>query len=71
MILLILIIFLLLSVGKAIPESPSGRYCEHTATSRNCWGEYDVDTDYSEVFPDTGVIREVRNASKTSSDIVY
>ncbi|CAG9986617.1 unnamed protein product [Clonostachys byssicola] len=58
MILLISIACLLLSVGEAFPQNPSSRYCEHTATSRNCWGEYDVDTDYSEVFPDTGVIRE-------------
>jgi hypothetical protein len=33
--------------------------CENTATSRSCWGDYDLDTDYYEVTPDTGVTREV------------
>lgn len=32
--------------------------CENTATSRSCWGDYDIDTDYYEVIPDTGVTRE-------------
>ncbi|RDW76169.1 hypothetical protein BP5796_06990 [Coleophoma crateriformis] len=32
--------------------------CENTATSRSCWGEYDIDTDYYDVIPDTGVTRE-------------
>lgn len=31
--------------------------CENTATSRSCWGEYSVDTDYYSVTPDTGVTR--------------
>lgn len=70
MTLLFLIACILLSVGEAFPQNPSGRYCEHTATSRNCWGEYDVDTDYSEVFPDTGVVKEVGIGSKASGDIV-
>lgn len=32
--------------------------CENTATSRSCWGEYDVNTNYYTTFPDTGVTRE-------------
>ncbi|KAI4600027.1 laccase, multicopper oxidase, benzenediol:oxygen oxidorectuctase [Pestalotiopsis sp. 9143b] len=32
--------------------------CENTATSRNCWGEYSIDTDYYQITPDTGVTRE-------------
>ncbi|KAH8818025.1 laccase precursor [Hyaloscypha sp. PMI_1271] len=32
--------------------------CENTATSRNCWGDYSIDTDYYSVTPDTGVTRE-------------
>jgi hypothetical protein len=35
--------------------------CENTATSRNCWGEYSIDTDWYTVTPDTGVTREVRS----------
>jgi hypothetical protein len=34
-------------------------FCDNTATSRNCWGQYSVDTDYYETTPDTGVTREV------------
>lgn len=33
--------------------------CENTATSRGCWGEYDINTDYYEVTPDTGATKEV------------
>ncbi|MCJ1442842.1 MAG: laccase, multicopper oxidase, benzenediol:oxygen oxidorectuctase [Stictis urceolatum] len=33
--------------------------CEHTATSRGCWGDgFDIDTDYYTSWPDTGVTRE-------------
>lgn len=32
--------------------------CENTATSRSCWGDYDIDTNYYKTFPDTGVTRE-------------
>ncbi|KAK0612001.1 multicopper oxidase-domain-containing protein [Immersiella caudata] len=28
--------------------------CENTPTSRQCWGEYSLDTNYYEVTPDTG-----------------
>jgi hypothetical protein len=31
--------------------------CENTATSRNCRGDYSIDTNYYDVFPDTGVVR--------------
>lgn len=32
--------------------------CENTATSRSCWGDYSVDTDYDTITPDTGVTKE-------------
>lgn len=32
--------------------------CENSATSRGCWGDYNVDTNFYEVTPDTGVTRE-------------
>lgn len=32
--------------------------CENTATSRDCWGDYSIDTDYYTTTPDTGVTRE-------------
>lgn len=32
--------------------------CENSATNRTCWGQYDINTDYYETWPTTGVIRE-------------
>lgn len=32
--------------------------CEHSATSRSCWGDFNTDTNYYEDYPDTGVTRE-------------
>ncbi|KAF1813390.1 hypothetical protein P152DRAFT_395179 [Eremomyces bilateralis CBS 781.70] len=36
----------------------SRQSCENSPTSRECWGQYSIDTDYYTVFPDTGVTRE-------------
>ncbi|KAL2186175.1 hypothetical protein L209DRAFT_743540 [Thermothelomyces heterothallicus CBS 203.75] len=33
---------------------PRQAACENTPTSRNCWGDYNIDTNYYEVVPDTG-----------------
>ncbi|KAL5358784.1 multicopper oxidase-domain-containing protein [Aspergillus floccosus] len=35
-----------------------GSYCENTPTSRSCWGDYNISTDYQTRAPDTGVTRE-------------
>lgn len=32
--------------------------CTNTATSRDCWGDYSIDTNWYDVTPDTGVTRE-------------
>lgn len=32
--------------------------CENTPTSRECWGQYSIDTDWYNVIPNTGVTRE-------------
>lgn len=32
--------------------------CQNSATNRTCWGQYDINTDYYEAWPTTGVIRE-------------
>ncbi|PQE11037.1 putative Laccase-2 protein [Rutstroemia sp. NJR-2017a BVV2] len=32
--------------------------CTNTATSRNCWGDYSIDTNWYDVTPNTGVTRE-------------
>jgi hypothetical protein len=31
--------------------------CTNTATSRNCWGDYSIDTNWYDVTPNTGVTR--------------
>lgn len=38
--------------------------CEHIASARSRWGDFDIDTDYSTVVPDIGVTREVRRSLK-------
>jgi FtsP/CotA-like multicopper oxidase with cupredoxin domain len=48
------------SLALSIPHRPDALLqprqsaCENTATSRNCWGEYNTDTNYYDVTPDTG-----------------
>ncbi len=32
--------------------------CDNTPTSRSCWGEYSIDTNYYDTTPDTGVVSE-------------
>jgi hypothetical protein len=46
---------------------PRDTNCENTATSRSCWGEYSIDTDYYNIVPDTGVTREVSLALQPES----
>ncbi|KAL3423691.1 multicopper oxidase [Phlyctema vagabunda] len=46
--------------------------CENTATSRSCWGDYSIDTDYYTVIPDNGITREywlsVENTTSIAPD---
>lgn len=52
------------SLAAGMPKKPAGQIqprqspCENTPTSRNCWGNYSIDTNYYDVTPDTGVTRE-------------
>lgn len=32
--------------------------CVNSAEDRSCWGDYDISTNYYDVVPDTGVVRE-------------
>lgn len=41
------------SHAASMSARPSG-YCENTPTDRQCWGEYDINTDYNNFTPDTG-----------------
>lgn len=34
--------------------------CDNTPSSRDCWGDYNISTDYYKVIPDTGATKEVR-----------
>lgn len=34
------------------------QYCENTASSRTCWGDYSIEDDWYVTTPDTGVTRE-------------
>lgn len=49
----------ILAKATSIASEPRQASCENTATSRNCWGEYNIDTDYDQTWPTTGVTREV------------
>ncbi|KEY64653.1 hypothetical protein S7711_02853 [Stachybotrys chartarum IBT 7711] len=50
------------SIPLAEPDGLSSlqprQECDNSATSRDCWGEYSIDTNWYDVLPDTGVIRE-------------
>lgn len=43
----------------SLAHEPRQASCENAATSRNCWGQYNIDTDYDQTWPTTGVTREV------------
>ncbi|KAI1812140.1 Cupredoxin [Poronia punctata] len=43
---------------QATPVVGPRQACQNTPTSRKCWGEYSVNTDYYVETPDTGVTRE-------------
>lgn len=47
------------ALGTPIVEPRQASSCENSATTRNCWAEYDIDTDYYVSWPHTGVTREV------------
>lgn len=38
---------------------PRQSNCQNSPTSRGCWGNFSIDTNYYDVFPDTGVTRDV------------
>ncbi|KAK2736808.1 laccase, multicopper oxidase, benzenediol:oxygen oxidorectuctase [Onygenales sp. PD_40] len=42
--------------GAPIAERAAS--CEHSPTSRGCWGEYNIATDYMHKWPETGEIKE-------------
>ncbi|EPQ65769.1 Bgt-1212 [Blumeria graminis f. sp. tritici] len=57
--LALLFVFEVLLTGvHTHPHTASKQVCTHDASARNCWGDYDISTDYYDVIPDTGVIRE-------------
>ena len=45
---------------NTLPSTLSVRHkspCENTATSRSCWGDYSIDTDWYTTIPSTGITR--------------
>ncbi|KAK4192334.1 laccase-2 [Podospora australis] len=42
----------------AAPSLFPRQACENTPTSRDCWGDFSIDTNYYDVVPDTGRTRE-------------
>ncbi|KAK8071153.1 hypothetical protein PG997_011356 [Apiospora hydei] len=46
------------AMGAAAAAVRGSEPCENTATSRRCWGEYSIDTDWLEEAPRTGNTRE-------------
>ncbi|KAH8666935.1 putative extracellular dihydrogeodin oxidase/laccase [Xylariales sp. PMI_506] len=57
----ILYSFLLTTGAAAAPSvsrSSSSDSCINGPDNRSCWGDYDISTNYYEVVPDTGVVRE-------------
>ncbi|KAK6597896.1 Laccase-2-like protein 4 [Botrytis cinerea] len=40
------------------PRQSTTASCANSATSRSCWGEYSIDTNWYDVTPNTGVTRE-------------
>jgi hypothetical protein len=45
------------SYPSARPSSTG--YCVNSPSNRQCWGQYNINTDYNQVIPDTGVTQEV------------
>jgi len=61
------------SSSKPVSSSPSFTPCVNSPTNRQCWGDYDINTNYYQVIPDTGVTREVQSTfySKLISVLVH
>ncbi|KAL4899005.1 hypothetical protein BDW74DRAFT_171840 [Aspergillus multicolor] len=48
----------ILAFAMSFPSLGAEDFCENTPTSRDCWGNYSISTDYHSITPDTGVTRE-------------
>ncbi|KAI1310840.1 putative extracellular dihydrogeodin oxidase/laccase [Xylaria venustula] len=44
--------------AEPFPKNSVSKRCTNSAEDRSCWGDYDIDTNYYEDGPDTGVTRE-------------
>lgn len=45
--------------AAALPDTTYGKRCTNGPSSRSCWGNYDISTDYYTKWPSTGVTRTV------------
>ncbi|OJJ51730.1 hypothetical protein ASPZODRAFT_57033 [Penicilliopsis zonata CBS 506.65] len=53
-----LLLALLSFLSSAIAAAVGRRECANGPTTRHCWGQYDINTNFYDVVPDTGVTRE-------------
>lgn len=56
--LLTLVPLIAAAPGLSSPSLSKRQGCENTADARNCWGDFDISTNYYDEVPDTGVTRE-------------
>jgi len=64
--------FLVLAIPFSYNSSPSTlspRSCENTTTSRSCWGDYDINTDYYSVIPQTRITRGMSISNFPQADV--
>lgn len=52
------------NAGSVVAKRAS---CQNTPTSRDCWGDYNIDTNWYEETPDTGVVREYWLSAQNST----
>jgi hypothetical protein len=54
-------------VAEPVLAPRASTSCDNTATSRGCWGNYNINTSWYDVVPETGVTREVRQGGRTEA----
>lgn len=53
------------AIAAPLESSTLSKRCVNSATDRTCWGDYDINTDYYNVVPNTGNTVEVNSYIKT------
>jgi hypothetical protein len=50
---------MVMALPQDLGRNSKPRSCKNSHTSRRCWGDFSIDTNYYDVFPDTGVTRDI------------